>query len=75
MILPLLGYKGRNYTQGILAFKFPISILTWTQGQHRYQKIRKNADIYVLALDFAEFEKTSNITKILIFFSFLTHSI
>ena len=39
-------------TQGVLASKFPISILTRTQGQHRCQKIRKILNNYVPISDF-----------------------
>ena len=41
------------FTQGVLAFKFPISISTWTQDQHRCQKIRKIPKNYVPVSDFA----------------------
>ena len=40
-------------TQGVLASKFPISILTRIQGQHRCQKIRKIPKNYVPVSDFA----------------------
>ena len=43
-----------NYiTQGVLAFKFPISILMRTQVQHRCQKIRNIVKNYVPFSDFA----------------------
>jgi hypothetical protein len=40
-------------TQGVLASKFPISILAQTQGQHRCQKIRKILKKCVPVSDFA----------------------
>ena len=57
------GYsQGNNKTQGVLASKFPISILTRTHGQHRCQKIRKIPKKLCTSLRFcqqaAEFEKT-----------------
>ena len=40
LLLIFLGSPNLT-TQGVLAFKFPIALLTWTQDQHRYQRIRK----------------------------------
>ena len=41
------------YTQGVLAFKFPISILMWTWGQYRCQMFCKIMKNYVPISDFA----------------------
>ena len=46
-------YVGLFNTQGVSAFKFPISILTQTQDQQKCQKIRKIAKNYVPISDFA----------------------
>ena len=65
----------RCRTQGVLASKFPISILTWTQGQHRCQTIRKIPKNHVPVSDFAtrqlnlrKLQNSQNICKKYIFF-------
>jgi hypothetical protein len=48
-----MSCTNHNYTQGVFAFKLPISILTQTQAQHRCQKTGKIGKNYVPISDFA----------------------